>query len=226
MKSNRILVTGLNGVIGWSVFRAAREQSDAYGTYRKEYPFFLDERFTRVDWDQEDEIQALVEKVRPDYLIHCWAICDLDLCEEIPEIAERINIRCLESLIRVLNNTQGLKKFVYMSTDHVFGGQEGAYTEEDTPEPIHVYGRTKVEAEKRVIQSDLPYMIIRPGLVVGPSLQGNIGPRDFLFSRIRADKPTHYFTDEWRSPICSKQFGQRVLDLTGFREKRCLSRCG
>ena len=57
-------------------------------------------------------------------------------------------------------------------------------------------------------------MIVRPGLVLGESLQGNKGPRDFLFSRIRAGKPTHLFTDEWRTPIDAVDLADQILRLT------------
>ena len=140
-------------------------------------------------------------------------MCDLDLCEQMPEMAEKINVQGTRNILKAAAGIPSLKKFVYISTDHVFDGETGDYTENDTPQPKHVYGRTKLAAEKRVQDSGLPWQILRPGLVIGDSLQGRKGPRDFLLTRIRAGKPTHYFTDEWRTPIPAPEMAARVVAI-------------
>lgn len=218
----RILVTGLNGIIGWNIFQKAAEKYETSGTYRKNHPALRGAAIHRVDMHDERELEDLFRNARPDYLIHSWAMCDLDLCEQMPEMARKINDHGAEKIIAAASKCKSLKKFVYISTDHVFSGERGEYTENDRPDPKHVYGRTKVEAEKRVQASGLPYLIIRPGLAIGKSLQGNKGPRDFLFTRIRAGKTTHYFTDEWRTPIPAEMLGEKIVDLavsdtTGIR---------
>ncbi len=222
MPNSRILVTGLNGIIGWNIFKKAREQYETIGTYRKDHPSLRRAAIHHVDMNSEDELDQLLQNARPDYLIHSWAMCDLDLCEQMPAMAQKINDYGAEKMIAAASRCKSLKKFVYISTDHVFGGERGEYTENDAPDPKHVYGRTKFAAEKRVQASGLPYLIIRPGLAIGESLQGNKGPRDFLFTRIKAGKTTHYFTDEWRTPIPAETLGERVLqhslsDKTGIR---------
>jgi len=76
-----------------------------------------------------------------------------------------------------------------------------------------ILGKTKLEAECLVEKSDLPYLIIRPGLVIGDSVQKNVGPRDFLLSRLRGGKPTTYFTDEFRSPVGAEELAREVARL-------------
>ncbi len=158
-------------------------------------------------------LAALLETFQPDYLIHTWSMCDLDLCELMPEMARTINVEGMRKMLQAARIYGRLKKMVYLSTDHVFSGQRGGYHEEDTPEPIHVYGKTKLAAERLLQGSAIPYAIVRPGLVIGESLQGNKGPRDFLFNRIRAGRPTHYFVDEWRSPIKAEELALKVFQI-------------
>ncbi len=212
-KKTTILVTGLNGIMGWHLFKAASRNYRTMGTYRKQHKPFEGDCFYRTDLRDEKAVQDLVQEIQPDYFIHAWAMCDLDLCEDIPEMAFKINVESTKHILRVAKNCRSIKKFVYISTDHVFCGEQGDYTELDKPKPLHVYGETKKQAELLVQESGLPYMIIRPGLVIGDSAQGNIGPRDFLLSRIKANKPTHYFTDEWRSPLSGDMFGEMSLQL-------------
>lgn len=209
----RILVLGLNGLIGWHLFGQAREHGEAFGTYRRENgPFDGPGRF-RIDFTDAGEVREFFLRLRPEIVLHAWAMCDLDVCEGKPEIAWKVNVEGTRTILNAAHLVPELRKFVYLSTDHVFDGRRGSYHEDDTPCPGHVYGRTKAEAERMVRESGLPYLIVRPGLVIGPSAQGNKGPRDFLLTRLRAGKPTHYFTDEWRTPIRARALASRVLSL-------------
>ena len=210
----RILVLGLNGLIGWHLsLEASRRGHEVFGTYRRENgPFEGPGRF-RLDYADPGAVHALFQKLDPDLLIHAWAMCDLDICESLPEVAWRINVEGTRTVLAAARELPRLRKFVYLSTDHVFDGNRGGYDESDEPCPKHVYGRTKAEAERLVMNSGLKALLVRPGLVIGASAQGNKGPRDFLCARIRAGKPTHYFTDEWRSPIRAEAMAARVLTL-------------
>lgn len=201
MTPARVLVTGLNGLIGWHLFQFFRERYETFGTFREQHPSLTGESFFRVDIDNETSLAEFIRRIQPDYLVHAWAMCDLDLCEQMPWMAEKMNVEGTRKVLAAARESKALKKIIYLSTDHVFDGEAGSYDENHAPKPKHVYGRTKVEAEELVKSSKLPYLIIRPGLVIGKSLQGNKGPRDFLFHRIRKEKFTHYFTDEWRTPI-------------------------
>jgi dTDP-4-dehydrorhamnose reductase len=210
----RILITGLNGVVGWSIFSEARHVHDVVGTYRKRHPAFLGKLFHRINLSDAEEVKAFVVKARPEYVIHAWAMCDLDVCETAPHVARAVNVEGTRKLIQAVQQLPNLKKLVYISTDHVFDGESAPYQEGDEPVPKHVYGRTKVEAEMLVKDTGFPHLIVRPGLVLGQSAQGNVGPRDFLLARLRAGKPITYFTDEWRTPIGSEELARRVLELT------------
>ncbi|OGW72791.1 MAG: hypothetical protein A2Y02_02655 [Omnitrophica bacterium GWA2_52_12] len=215
----KILITGLNGIIGWNIFKTASKLlPQTAGTYREAHPGLANLNVTRLDAESAEALKALLHAAQPEIIIHSWAMCDLDLCEQIPAMAEKVNEEGTRLLLEAARGLASLKRFVYISTDHVFDGETGDYTEEDVPRPKHVYGRTKYEAEKQVQASGLPWQILRPGLVIGDSLQGRKGPRDFLLTRIRAGKPTHYFTDEWRSPIPAPEMAERVTAIACSNE--------
>jgi len=211
--SLRFLITGLNGVTGWNLFQSAEARFACQGTFRKDHVVFKPEKFTKLDFEDPSAIEACLRKWRPTHVIHSWAMCDLDLCEVFPDMARKINVLGTDRLIQALATLPSLKKLIFISTDHVFDGERGNYTEADLPVPKHVFGRTRREAELHVLESGLPALVIRPGLVIGQSFQGNKGPKDFLLRRIRSGKQTHYFTDEWRSPIRTSDLGARVVEL-------------
>lgn len=210
----KILVTGLNGIIGWNIFKAAAAIfPETVGTFREAHARLEGLNVIRLETDRVEDLKNILCHLKPEVLIHSWAMCDLDLCEEIPAMAEKVNVKGTQVILDAAAETDSLKRFVYISTDHVFDGAAGGYTEDDCPVPKHVYGRTKLAAERLVQDSGLPWQILRPGLVIGDSLQGRKGPRDFLLTRIRAGKPTHYFTDEWRTPIAASEMAERVLAI-------------
>jgi dTDP-4-dehydrorhamnose reductase len=211
--SPRFLITGLNGVTGWNLFQSVSARFACQGTFRKDHSIFKPEGFTKLDFEDPSAIEQCLQKWQPTHVIHSWAMCDLDLCEVFPEMARKINVLGTDRLIQALAALPSLQKLVFISTDHVFDGERGGYTENDLPIPKHVFGRTRREAELHVLESGLPALVIRPGLVIGQSFQGNKGPRDFLLRRIRSGKQTHYFTDEWRSPIRTADLGARVVEL-------------
>ncbi len=210
----RFFITGLNGLIGWNLFETVRQFYPVQGTFREWHPRLVSLPVLQLNWEDDHQLERLFSRFDPDILIHSWAMCDLDLCEEIPEMAEKINVTATVKILAAAKKIKSLKRFIYISTDHVFSGEEGNYTEDHVPNPKHVYGRTKFEAEKLVQTSGLSYLIVRPGLAIGESLQGRKGPKDFLLTRIRAKKPTHYFTDEWRTPVRAHELAQKVMQLS------------
>ncbi len=91
--------------------------------------------------------EALFHQHQPDFLLYCHAVCDVPKCEAAPEWAREINV---EHVRRVLAALPAATRLIYVSSDHVFGG-DGVYDEASSPCPISVYGRTRVEAENLVL---------------------------------------------------------------------------
>lgn len=209
----RILVTGLNGLIGWHCFLQAGRKFETFGTFSRFHAPFKQSSCLYSNLDSKKLIRLLLEKVQPTLIIHARCICDLDVCEIQPDLTERINVEGTKLLLEEAERLGTVKRFCYISTDHVFNGDRGAYTENDAVCPKHVYGRTKVQAEELVKSSRLPYVIVRPGLAIGQSVQGNKGPHDWLLSRLRKGLPSHLFTDEWRTPIWTESLAEKIIDL-------------
>lgn len=213
-KLQKILVTGINGLIGWHCFLASgRHRYETRGTFSRFHSPFGKTNCVYSNLDSKKQIRKLLEETKPNVIIHARSICDLDVCEIQPELTERVNIEGTQWLVDEAARLDSLKTFCYISTDHVFNGNRGQYSELDETCPKHVFGRTKVAAESIVRNSTLPWLIIRPGLAIGQSPQGNKGPRDWLFSRLRKGMESHLFTDEWRTPIWAEELADKILSL-------------
>src|SRR5574341_476775 len=152
--------------------------------------------------------ETVFNQYQPNLLLYCHAVCDVPKCEAAPEWAREINI---EHLRRVIARLPEKSRLVYVSSDHVFGG-DGVYDEDSPPCPISVYGRTRVEAEELVL-SRPGSLVIRAGLSIGPSPNGRAGHWDWLRYRIERGLPVTIVHDEYRSVVWADDLALRVMRL-------------
>jgi len=146
-------------------------------------------------------------------LLYCHAVCDVPKCEADPEWAHEINVRHLR---RVMEKLPDHTRLVYVSSDHVFGG-DGEYNEHSCPCPISVYGHTRVDAEKLVLGRN-GSLVIRTGLAIGASPNGRTGHLDWLRYRTQRNLPITIVEDEYRSVVWVTDLSGRVMKLAQSRE--------
>lgn len=153
-------------------------------------------------------LRTLFATDEPTCLIYAHAVCDVGNCEADPAWAKEINVHHVDRLLTVLPDST---KLVYLSSDHVFGG-DGSYDEASSPSPISVYGATRVAAEQRVL-SRPGSLVIRAGLAIGPSANGRAGFLDWLAYRHRQGLPITVVHDESRSAIWADDLATRIMQL-------------
>lgn len=162
-------------------------------------------------------ITDVIQRMEPNILLYCHAVCDVPKCEADPAWAYEMNF---SQLGRVIKSLPEPTRLVYVSSDHVFGG-DGVYTEESDPCPISVYGRTRVEAEQLVLKRS-GSLVIRAGLGIGESPDGRTGHLDWLRYRSRRKLPITIIQDEHRSTVWQHDLAPRIMQLaqsgeTGIR---------
>ena len=165
-----------------------------------------DERGVRVE--APGELAKLVSALRPEIILYCHAVCDVGRCEDDPVWAEDVNVGGVRHLLAAVD---AHTRIVYVSSDHVFG-IDGCYRESDAPRPISVYGRTRVAAE-RLILEHANSLVVRPGLAVGPSKNGRTGHMDWLRHRATKGLPITIVSDEARSAVWADDLAERLVQL-------------
>jgi len=154
------------------------------------------------------DIAALLRDRCVETLIYCHAVCDVAKCEAAPQWARAVNV---DGLRNVLAQLPERTRVLYVSSDHVFGG-DGAYAESAPPSPISVYGRSRVAAEE-VVLARADALVVRAGLAIGPSLDGRSGHEDWLRYRVERGLPITIVRDEMRSAVWAADLAERVLRL-------------
>src|SRR5512145_604576 len=153
----KLLITGASGLLGISLALEALRAHEVIGMDRgklKSAPFPV----IKADLLHRTAIDSVIDSVRPDWVVNCAALANLDVCEEYPDLAKALNTDIPGELAKLCAKKN--IRFVHISTDAVFDGEKtDPYLEEDSPNPLGVYSITKLAGE-RVVQEANPQAII------------------------------------------------------------------
>jgi len=148
------------------------------------------------------------QKDKPQLIVHCAAISTIAEAQANPALARRVNVEVIKLLAELAAEVQ----FVFFSTDLVFDGRKGNYLETDATNPLHVYGETKLAAEKIVLMNPR-HLVVRTSLNAGVSRAGNRGFNEQLRLALQAGQGMTLFTDELRCPIPAAETARAVWEL-------------
>jgi len=206
----RILVTGASGLLGLNVALEATPQHTVFGVVNA-HPI-RGEVFTilRADLLAPGEIERVFKAAHPDWVIHCAALAKLETCKRNPSLAQKLNAELPEMLATAAREAGA--RLAHISTDAVFDGRKGNYTETDEPNPLSLYARTKLAGE-RAVADVYPQAIIARVNLFGWSLSGTRSLAEFFFNNLKAGKTMMGFTDVFFSPLLANDLGNVLLSM-------------
>jgi len=216
MSAPDVFLFGATSMLGWSLLRAADAPLTAFCNGHTRNPPAGVER--GIHLDDPLAMYELFAAERPALILHCAGVCDVEKCEQSPEFAYSVNVDGMQLLI---DHAPPEARIVYCSSDHVFSGDTGPYDEASPTDPVSVYGKTRVAAE-RLLAARPNSLIVRAGLWIGPSATGRNGHLDWLRYRHRRQLPMTVVADELRSAMWAEDAARRVWALarsttTGIR---------
>ena len=203
----KIIVTGANGMVARAAMEHCRENGDVTAGYTRE----------ELDIGDAASVFRTLESVQPDAVLNCAAYTNVDGAESDPDASERANSVGVENLAAACRLVDS--RFVTISTDYVFDGQNtGFYTQRDTPAPLGIYGKTKLDGEIRSRNTYARSIIVRTGWIYG------VGGTNFLsvVHKLLADgKAVPAIHDSYGTPTFAGDLAVRLrqlaeLDLPGI----------
>lgn len=121
----------------------------------------------RVDITDRAALKEVMMAHMPDAIVNTAAMTNVDACETDKKLAHTLNVTLVEHLTRIARQADA--HLVHLSTDYVFDGQEGPYSETDVPAPINYYGKSKLAGENSLLSAGIDHTVIRTNVVYGPS---------------------------------------------------------
>ncbi|TKX40536.1 dTDP-4-dehydrorhamnose reductase [Halorubrum sp. CGM4_25_10-8A] len=225
----RLLVVGANGLLGSNVVHVGRQRDwTVMGTYHSTRPEF-DIPLTQFDLAASETFDDVLETHDPDLVVNCAAMTDVDGCETNPERADVLNGDAPGALAAqcVANDVE----FVHVSTDYVFDGTaRDPYGEAASPNPVQVYGESKLAGERAVHEAAGDHLIARLSFVWGVHRSSGelTGFPAWVRDQLASGNSVPLFTDQWVTPTRAGQAAATLLDLidadtTGLYHVACRS---
>lgn len=194
----KMLLVGKNGQVGWELQRTLATLGEVVAVDRQ-----------GMDLANPDSIRAVIRDTRPDLIVNAAAYTAVDKAESEPDLAMAIN--GIAPGIMAEEAKRLGAAMIHYSTDYVFDGSKTSpYTEEDTPNPLSVYGKTKLAGERAILAAGIPHLIFRTSWVYG--LRG----RNFLLTILRLAKERDELkivADQIGAPTWSRMIAEATAQI-------------
>ncbi len=206
----RVLITGANGLLGSKISEIYdRRGHVVYAGFTSVPPAIG--KPVQMDITDKVMVREGFEDCSPDIVYHCAAATNVDACEADPQLAKEVNV---EGTSYVVHEAKRVGcQVIFISTDYVFDGQQGHYREDDPPNPINVYGRTKLEAERIVLASGRPSVIARTSVIFGATPSS--GKQNFalwVLENLRRGKRIQALTDRYACPTYNQNLAEMLIE--------------
>jgi dTDP-4-dehydrorhamnose reductase len=168
-----------------------------------------------MDFTRQNEVAEVMASVQPDIIVHSGALSKPDECEQDKEQAYNTNVSATGYLLAEAARWESF--FVFLSTDFVFSGEEGMYSEDDPLAPVNYYGQTKVEAEAMVKEYSFDWSIVRTVLVYGHPQGGRDNILTMVANNLEEGKHLKIFDDQVRTPTYVEDLAQGLKTIIDKR---------
>lgn len=195
--TKKVLLTGASGFLGWNFCKQVSTNYELVGTYFRNQPTDVDITWVKINLLDTPEISKLMDRVQPDIVVHLAAIANPTFCEEHPALSHHINVYTAVALAEA-SKKAGIP-MIFSSTDLVFNGNSGPYTEDDFSYPLSQYGLQKQMAEESLLGDFEHVFVARLPLMFGetPTYTSNFYTQ--TIKNLQEGEPVRAFVDEYRT---------------------------
>lgn len=215
----RIIIAGSNGMLGQRLIEFYNKLNDVelISTSVEEKSVFDDVDYVQADISNRNEIKKVVYDFCPDFIINAAAYTNVDKSESERELAWKINVKGVEYLsetARVLDS-----HLIHISTDYIFDGKNGPYTENDTPNPLGYYARTKLASENTLKISGCKNTILRTNVLYGTAKFSRPDFVKWVVESLRANKEIRIVDDQINNPTFIDDLVQGINKIVELRKE-------
>ncbi len=219
----KLFITGSNGLLGTALITYLHNFTDyqLVTTGKGAARFLLQsDRITYYPKDlcNHAEINAILEAEKPSVIIHAGALTQVDYCEVNREEALAVNYAASLNIFQKASNLQS--RLIFISTDFVFDGNKGMYTETDERSSVNWYGQTKIMAEDALMEKNMDWSIVRTCLVYGNNIAGQ---RTHILSWVKENlqkgNKIQVVDDQYRTPTYVEDLAKGIVSIIQHKSK-------
>lgn len=217
----RLLITGVSGLLGNNLAYYFKDKYEIMGLYNS-HPVIINGISTdRCDITNKDTVKRIICEFNPSIILHCASLTNVDQCEIERDITKKVNVFATRYLADcVIDNDI---KLIYISTDAVYDGVRGNFSEDDNVNPLNYYGQTKYEGELEVAKKENS-LIFRTN-IFGWNIQEKKSLAEWILDELKAKRNITGFRDACFSSIYTLEFA-RVIDIAIRKDLSGVYNCG
>ncbi|KAB2848405.1 MAG: dTDP-4-dehydrorhamnose reductase [Ignavibacteriota bacterium] len=215
----RIIITGANGMLGQRLFEFYSTLNDVellVSSIENDF-VFKNQNYIQADISNRNELKKVIYDFCPDFIINAAAYTNVDKSESERETAWKINVKGVEYITetaRVLDS-----HIVHISSDYIFDGKNGPYTENDIPNPLGYYGRTKLASENVLKISGTKNTILRTNVLYGTAKYSRSDFVKWVVESVRAGKEIRIVDDQFNNPTFIDDLVQAINKVIELRKE-------
>lgn len=191
----KIAITGSLGLLGQRIVKYAPPTAELLCVDLPESPAPLPQaNYQSCDLTNRKKVQGIIESFSPDWIINCAAFTNVDKAEQEKEMCWNVNVEAVKNIIYAARKTDC--RILQLSTDYVFNGKAGPYSELDPPDPIGFYGKSKLAAENELRGAPIESTIIRTMVLYGISDNHRPDFVNWLIKELSAGRDVRIVTDQ------------------------------
>ena len=212
----KVLLTGANGLLGQKLVYAFKSRNDiellATGIGQNRLIDQANYLYQSLDITNETEVNQTIKQFSPHVIINCAAMTNVDACELNQKQCWDVNVNGVKHLANAVAKLG--THFIHLSTDFVFDGEDGPYNENDIPNPLHYYAKSKLESEKIVIENCVNWSIARTIIIYG--ITDNMSRSNLVLwakGEIEKGNTINVVNDQFRSPTLAEDLAKGCISI-------------
>ena len=206
----KILIIGGSGFLGWNLSVGLKNKYEIISTYYSHNIRIDGVKTIYSDITDLSNLEQNIHEIKPDLVINCAGMTKIKECEVNPQLAFKLNCESVFNLSLLVKNL-GIQ-LIHFSTDLVYSGNDGLYSEDSPTKPSNIYGKTKLFSEMIVENNCINYMIFRLALLYGCGNGKTNSFVDWIETCVKNDHPIRLYGDQYRSMLYVKD-AVKIIDL-------------
>lgn len=217
----KCLITGISGLLGNNLADYFKEHIDILGLYHR-HPVSIDGIYTeKCDLTDREHINGIIAEFDPNIIMHCASLTDIDECEANRDHTQCVNVEATKNIVQFLSDRD--VKLVYISTDAVYDGVRGGFSETDKIRPCNYYGQSKYEGELEILKKESA-LVLRTN-IFGWNVLNKKSLGEWIVDSLQTGQRIDGFTDAVFSSIYTMELA-RIIDISLKKNLSGTFNCG